>query len=99
MLSHVVRQFVFLFAVAATLSSLFSVGALAFDPCADAGGEFRQSFDCASVIQKHNVCCWKRRDGARGILPKGCCTTHKAWAANDCEGLIYDICDTHHADL
>lgn len=88
----IVRVALFIFILAASV-------ALAFDPCAEGGGEFRRSYDCASVVQKHNVCCWKRRDGAHGILPKGCCTTNKGWDTNNCELLISEACETHHEDL
>ena len=65
----------------------------AHDDCA-AGGEMRRQYNCASVKHtKKDVCCWAKRDGTHGKLPRNCCGT--GWKTHGCEEEIDRVCDMH----
>lgn len=65
--------------------------------CKDAG-EMRRRYNCAAITHhRGNACCYKRDDGVVGTIPTACCGT--GWVSHDCEGIIDDVCDTHHDEL
>mgnify|MGYP001571660167 FL=1 len=79
--------------------SPFSTGAEAksHDECTK-GSEMRRSHNCVSVRHtKTDHCCWMKRDGTHGSLPRECCGT--GWDTHRCEHLVNDVCDKHHHDM